>query len=482
VLLALGLVAFAGTSSVAVRTASAQDAAPTADELKQAKEAYAAGKKLFEAKKFAEAVEKFKDSYRLSHNPLLLFNIALTFSELGTKDMALFYYKKFMSDAPADAAQRADAEKAIKELEAEAVVVEPPDDGGKGTDDGGKGTDDGGKGTDDGGKGVDDGGKGTDDGGARPPPREYTIEDFEHAVVDEAPPGKPLDLIVSPDDAPWIVTLYYRPQNEEKFVALPMRSHHKTLVARIPSKVMSGNAVQYYIEVKDEAGTLLTRVGKSTSPNVVYIDSAARPQYYPDLEDAGGTKAPDGDQGGGGSVNVVGDNDNPPGFGEEVRPGGGFDPNAKGPVAEGPGFTDVGSGKFKYAKWGATGAGLGMLTMSVTFGLMASSYAASLEAEAVVSNDETCTEGPPCRPFDEYRKGIEDTGERYELISRITLAVGVAATGVAAWFWYKELKANKRHERVGAAKATTTDSGLSSLVTAPLVGDDLFGAAAALRF
>ncbi len=468
-LVALGIVLLAAADVVGVvrgttATASAQQAAPTADELKQAKEAFLAGKKLFDAKKFAEAVEKFKDSYRLSHNPALLFNIALTFSELGSKDMALFYYKKYLTDAPADAAQRPDAEAAVAEIEAEKQADDPPDEVKPPPDDG------------------DEVKPPRDE--VKPPPDEvkpprrtdYTIDEFEHTVVDEAPPGTPLDLMASPDDAPWAVTVYYRGPHDEKFNAVPMTSHHNTLVARIPAKAMAGNAVQYYVEVKDAAGALLTRIGKSTSPNVIYLDANAKAQYFPDF----GDDSP-ADTGGG----RLSDDDSPPGFGDDrpPPPGGGREV-VIGP--SGPGFTDVGSSKFKMAKWAATGTGLGMLTLSVTFGLMSSSFGASLEAEAAVSNDENCTEGQPCRTYDDYRKGIEDTGQRYELISRIALGVGVVGTGLAAWFWYKEITARKHAERVGTGRsggmAGAPATGVRSIVTAPLVGDDLFGAAAALRF
>ena len=98
----------------------AEPAPPTPAQLEQAKAAFIEGKTLFDAKKFDLAVEKFKESYRLSRNPLLLYNVAFTFDQLGQKDLAHFYYAKFLADAPADAAQRPEAvtrEKALaKEL------------------------------------------------------------------------------------------------------------------------------------------------------------------------------------------------------------------------------------------------------------------------------------------------------------------------------------------------------------------------------
>jgi len=73
--------------------AYADDAAPTPEQLDQAKKAYGEGKALHDAGKLTEAVDKFKESYRLSKNPLLLYNIGFTLDEAKQKDLALFYYR-----------------------------------------------------------------------------------------------------------------------------------------------------------------------------------------------------------------------------------------------------------------------------------------------------------------------------------------------------------------------------------------------------
>src|SRR5215475_9685769 len=76
----------------APRTSFADEAPPSPADLAAAKKAYAEGKALHDKGNLPEAVEKFKESYRLSKNPLLLYNIAFTMDEAGTKDLALFYY------------------------------------------------------------------------------------------------------------------------------------------------------------------------------------------------------------------------------------------------------------------------------------------------------------------------------------------------------------------------------------------------------
>lgn len=420
---------------------------PTPEQLEQAKQAFIAGKALFDEKKFESAAEKFKESYRLSRNPLLLYNVAFTFDQLAQKDMAVFYYKKFLSDAPAEAAQRPDATARLKILEKELEKAAPPT--GDGDGDGGS-----------------DSGTGTGDRGKKPkkPPADpstFTAADFEHQVVEDAPPGKPLDLTAfSPEDSGWIVTMYYRGAGEAKFTAVPMKPRYNELVARVPARMMNGVSIQYYIEVRTPDAKIVTRIGKPASPNIVYIDAKARPRYYPDLTDERDWETDTGGAGGGG---VDG-------------PGGGDDRVVAG------GYTTVGSTKFKRGKWAATGTGIGMMGISLTFYLLAANMSSSLEAEAASSNDDDdCGPDPePCLRFNSDRQAIETAGKRNELVSRITFTVGLAATGVAAWYWYKEIKASKAAEKNG--QAAKIETGLDSIVAAPIVGEDFLGGAAALRF
>lgn len=416
---------------------------PTPEQLEQAKQAFLAGKTLFDEKKFEEAAEKFKESYRLSRNPLLLYNVAFTFDQLGQKEMAVFYYKKFLSDAPAEAAQRPDATARLKVLEKELEKTTPP-------------------------PGDPPPGDPPPDKKPKKPPADpssFTAADFEHQVVEDAPPGKPLDLTAfAPEESGWIVTLYYRGAGAAKFTAVQMKPRYNELVGRIPAKLMTGVSVQYYLEVRTPDAKIVTRIGRPASPNLVYIDPKARPRYYPDLTDerdwetdtGGGGNTGGGNTGGGGGVIGGGDTSYVPG-----------------------GYTTVGSRKFKRAKWAATGAGIGTLTVSLTFYLLAANMSSSLEAEAASSNDDDdCGPDPmPCRRFNDERQAIQTAGERNELVSRIAFGAFVVSAGVAGWYWYKEVKS----EKSGKSAATTT-TGLDSLVVAPSVGNDFLGGAAALRF
>jgi hypothetical protein len=244
--------------------------APNADQLDAAKKAFGEGKAAHDAGKLPEAIEKFKESYRLSRNPVLLYNIALTLDENKQTDNALFYYRKFLSDAPADAAQRKAATERVKQLETEKLD-------------------------------ADLSGKPAEKQGETPtkpveapikkdikikPAGTYAASEFQHQVVEDAPPGKPLDISAFvPEDSGWTVTLYYRSAGDSTFVAKPMVWHYKQLIARIPAAKVTGSSIQYYVEAKDQAGTSVAKSGKATSPNLVNLDASVQPRFFPDFSD-----------------------------------------------------------------------------------------------------------------------------------------------------------------------------------------------------
>src|SRR5688572_9790038 len=73
--------------------------APSAGALEEAKRRFAEGQKLFERGELKPAVEEFKEAYRLTRNPLLLYNIAFVYDRLGDEPLALHYYTKFVDEA-----------------------------------------------------------------------------------------------------------------------------------------------------------------------------------------------------------------------------------------------------------------------------------------------------------------------------------------------------------------------------------------------
>ena len=426
----------------------ADDPAPTKEQLESAKKAFAEGKSLYDAGKFAEAVEKFKESYRLSRNALLLYNIGHTLDQAGAKDKALFYYRKFLADAPQNAAQRKEVQKRVEVIEKENLEADLA-----GTSTGGDS-------------------KPTPTKPSEPKPVKvkpagtYSQTDFQHQLVDAAPPNKPLDITAFvPEDSGFSVTLYYRGAGDSKFTAKQMKWRYKELVARIPGRTVTGSSIQYYIEVKDQGGATIAKSGKSTSPNLVNIEAGATPRFYPDLADdnAGEASAADARRGddddplSGRSKDVVEDDSEP-------RP-------EKPP---GTGMFDAGSSSFKTMKWATTIAGGAFF---VTAGL---SYFFAVQQADNLKNDAYECGAPPCRPFDAtYDLEVQNAGQRWNTIYQITAVASVVTLGVAGFFWYKELSSKKRGD-INARKKSS--SGETTWAISPTVGDNYAGATAAGRF
>ena len=430
---------------VAVPAAFADVKPPTAQQLEAAKKAFAEGKKLHDAGKLPEAIEKFKESYRLSKRPALLYNIAITMEEANMDDLALFYFRKYMADAP-DGDQRPVVAEHIKTLEKKFGGNTPPDAG----------------------KTKPEVAPKVKAAGT------YTAADFQHQVVDTAPPGKPLDVTATvPEDSGFTVTLYFRGTGEDKFTARPMKRRQKELVARIPAAKLSGTAVQYYVEAKDATGAVIAKSGKATSPNLVDLEAGASPRFYADFTDEGGdVKTPTA------AETTARDDADDPLSGNKTTASKDSDGVVVQPTesgAGGRGFRDVGSSRFTYAKWGTTiGAGT-MLGLSVLFYVQAGNFAKALETEAT-----TCG-APPCAQFDDYNAGLESSGKSRQLFSRLTLGVGIGTAAIAGYFWYKELTAKKRGEMKVSNKAPAPEARASWLV-APMLDQDFVGAATATRF
>jgi hypothetical protein len=397
------------------------DDAPTKDQIEAAKKAFGEGKELHDAGKLGEAVDKFKESYKLSKNPVLLYNIALTLDENKQSDDALFYYRKFLSDAPADAPQRKDVEARVKTLENDKLAAEM----GKSSD--------------------------TKPAPAPAPAKKATafnVADFQHTVVEDAPPNKPLDISATvPEGSDVSVVLFYRAAGQPEFTAKPMKWHGKDLVARIPPAAVTGSSIQYYIEVKDLSGNKITSSGKPTEPNLINLDASAQEHSFGDFVDDVPVKEPKSDT------------DDPLHRGSSSAAAS----DDTSVTATGDGFTDAGSKKFEYTKWGVTAGAVAFIGVGVMFDIMASK-----QADALVSDSTRGSCTPHCT-FDAYDVGLQADGERDQMMSRIGLGIGIAGAAVAGYFWYRELTGH-HHETE------------PKVVVTPSVGQNFHGAAAAVRF
>ncbi len=369
----------------ALSSAYAQTAPPSQAELAQAKKAFEEGNALYKAGKIPEAIEKLKESFRLSRNAFLLYNIGQAYDQLGQKDMVLFYYRKFLASAPANAPMKGSVEKRVAELEAENVQAANLEG---------------------------DATANTEANTSTQPASKYGKADFKHEVVFSAPANTPIDVTATvPQDSGFTVKLFYRPAGEAAFTAKPMTWRNVELVARIPAtKVTAGKNVQYYIEVRDAQNNLITRSGKSTSPNLVTIEQGAQPHYYADFVDEGGEVF----------VPVV----------VEEEPLWSTDGQQ----------TDVqATSKFGTVKWITTGVAVASLGTSVVAFLRAGH-----EHDKLVADAHACGT-PPCQTFDaEFGQKVQQVGQRWDLTYKITLGVGIGVAAVAGYFWYRDIKAHKK--------------------------------------
>jgi tetratricopeptide (TPR) repeat protein len=442
---------------------------PTPEQLDAAKKAYGEGKALHEQGKLVEAIEKFKESYRLSKNPVLLYNIGLTLDESGQKETAVLFYRKFLMDAPQTAAQRQTALERVKVLEKEKLDADlagptttpPPPAKEKDKD------------------------KETVVATAPEPKPEpvkppktvrikpagtYGASDFQHQVLDTAPPSKPLDVTAFvPEDSGFVVTLYYRGKGESQFTAKQMKWRNKELVARIPAAKMTGSAIQYYIRVKDAADKTISESGKATDPNLISIEAGSATHYYTDMtDDSAGMVEPKHH-----------DEDDPLGHKSTAQAtttepdGSGSGEQVDNPTVSGQGFLDVGSKKFTYTKWGTTGGAGLFLLGGIIFYTQASAQASNLEKDS-----KSCGT-PPCRPFDSYDQSVQSAGHEFNTLSNVGIAFGVVAAGVAGYYWYRELTTKKPHHDDQPAAAPSSDT---SWIVVPSAGNGFAGAAAAVRF
>ncbi|HEX2658725.1 MAG TPA: tetratricopeptide repeat protein [Polyangia bacterium] len=89
--------------------------APPANEAGKAR--FDQGVKQYNLGRFPEAIAEFEKAYDLDPAPILLFNIAQSHRQLGNKEKALFFYRRYLEQAP-DAPNRQNVEQRMKDLAA----------------------------------------------------------------------------------------------------------------------------------------------------------------------------------------------------------------------------------------------------------------------------------------------------------------------------------------------------------------------------
>ncbi len=96
-------------------------AAPSTDaqRLRAARTHYEKAVSHYNLDEIEAALEEFREAYRFKPDPSFLFNIAQCYRKLGQREAAIDFYRKYVRASP-DATNRAEAERRIAELKAQA--------------------------------------------------------------------------------------------------------------------------------------------------------------------------------------------------------------------------------------------------------------------------------------------------------------------------------------------------------------------------
>ncbi len=87
------------------------------DDVQQAREHYAKGKRLYDLGRFADAAREYEAAYQAKDDPALLFNLGQAHRLAGNYPQALLAYKAYLRNVPA-APNRREVEARINEMQA----------------------------------------------------------------------------------------------------------------------------------------------------------------------------------------------------------------------------------------------------------------------------------------------------------------------------------------------------------------------------
>jgi hypothetical protein len=253
---------------IGTRAAYGQEEDP--EVTRMAKQHYQLGLEAFKAGKYDVAIKELRKAHVLKRMPAILLNIGLTYRKMKDYDMAIYYYKKYLNETPPDDKQRAAAETAIGEIEAEkaAAAAQPPPQASRPAVEAAPGKPRPAE-------AVQPGQPAVQPGTPLPAP----AAEWSHTPLDAVPPGKPIDVRVQMPVMKGVkVKVYFRKEGQATFDSLELKRRGNEKVARLPAAVTDGKTFQYYIEARDPAGALLKSSGSEASPNIVLIDAGARPQ------------------------------------------------------------------------------------------------------------------------------------------------------------------------------------------------------------
>lgn len=95
-------------------TATTSDSATTV-----ASTHYETGLALYGLGHFEDAVSEFRKAYEVQARPEFLLHIGRSFEQLGQSEKAVYFFKRYLSTAPPDAAEREEAKEFVRKFEVE---------------------------------------------------------------------------------------------------------------------------------------------------------------------------------------------------------------------------------------------------------------------------------------------------------------------------------------------------------------------------
>lgn len=102
--------------ALVVVLAGAGHAAPADEAQNKAMEHFRKGRKLYQVSEYRSALEEFKRGYLFKEDPVFLFNIGQCHRQLGERDEAITFYKRYLTAQPR-AENRAQVEQLIREVQ-----------------------------------------------------------------------------------------------------------------------------------------------------------------------------------------------------------------------------------------------------------------------------------------------------------------------------------------------------------------------------
>lgn len=271
--------------SPGVALAQAQGGDEDPEITNMAKQHFKLGQDAYAAGKYDVAIKELKRAYVLKRIPAILVNIAMTYRKTKDYEMAIYFYKKFLAEAPADDKTRPSAESAIAEVEAErtaasqpaqlepakpAVEMAKPVEAAKPVPAAKPAT-----------PGAPATPAPSGEQAAAPEPAaapDKPASEWAHTPIDAVPPGQPIDVRVQMPVMKGVkVKVFYRKEGQASFDSMELKRRGNEKVARLPAEVTQGKTLQYYVEARDAAGTVVKNSGNEFSPNIVLIDPTARP-------------------------------------------------------------------------------------------------------------------------------------------------------------------------------------------------------------